>query len=297
MHPGARDVHLTHTDKIFFPDDGLTKGDLIRYYARIADRMLPFLRDRLVVMHRFPDGLAGEGFYHKERPDYFPDWIEGETVRNQDGTDTTYVICQEPAALVYLANQACITLHLWLSRRDALDRPDRLIFDLDPPGDDFGAVKRLALEMRALLADLGLVSFAMTTGSRGLHVVVPLDRGQGFDEVRGFARQVAGVLVARHSDEVTIEARKAKRGSRILVDVMRNSFAQTGVAPYSVRARRGAPIATPVGWDEVRRSSLGPQSTHMGNIFRRLGRKQDVWAGMTEQAQSLAEAQRRLAEL
>lgn len=303
MRIGRREIELSHADKLFFPadarfrQDGLTKGDLIRYYARIANTMLPFLRDRLVVMHRFPDGLAGEGFYHKEKPDYFPDWVDGETVRNQGGTDTTYVICQEPAALVYLANQACVTLHLWLSRRDALDRPDRLIFDLDPPGEDFGAVKRLALEMRALLGDLGLAAFAMTTGSRGLHVVVPLDRSQGFDGVRDFARQVARVIVSRHPDEVTIEARKAKRGQRIFVDVMRNAFGQTAVAPYSVRAKRGAPIATPVAWDEVKRSRLGPQSYTIGNIFRRLGRKPDVWAGMMDRAQSLGEARRSLGAL
>jgi len=297
MRIGQREIFLSHTEKLFFPEDGLTKGDIINYYAKIAEAMLPFLRDRLLVMHRFPEGLYGENWIHKEKPAYFPDWIESETIVNEDGTTTAYVICQEAATLVYLANQACLTFHRWLSRRVSLNYPDCIIFDLDPSEDNFETVKRMALELRELLQELGLASLPMTTGSRGMHVLVPLAPRYNFEQTRRFARDVAQILVTRHPESVTIEARKAKRGARLFVDIMRNSFAQTAVAPYSLRGKPHAPVATPLSWDEVQDPALQAQSYNLRNIFARLQKKPNVWGELEKLSQTLEEAQQRLSQL
>lgn len=297
MRVGQHEIALSHTDKIFFPEEGLTKGDIINYYVKIAEAMLPFLRERPLVMHRFPDGLTGENWIHKEKPAYFPDWIESETIVNEDGTTTAYVICQEAATLVYLANQACLTFHRWLSRRASLHYPDCIIFDLDPPENNFETVKSVAWELRGLLQELGLASFPMTTGARGMHVLVPLAPLYNFEQTRRFARDVASILVTRHPENVTIEARKAKRGARLFVDIMRNSFAQTAVAPYSLRGKPGAPVATPLSWEEVLEPNLQAQSYNLRNIFVRLQKKPNVWGELETLSQTLEEAQQRLSQL
>jgi bifunctional non-homologous end joining protein LigD len=290
---GALTFHTSNEDKVFFPDNGITKGDLMDYYDRIAEYMLRHLKDRPLMMHRFPDGIRGMSFYHKEAPDYFPDWIETAVVRKEGG-EVSHVLCNNQATLVYLADQACITPHVWLSRKDRIHNPDRLIFDLDPPADDFAPVRSAALKMHELLDDLGLESFLMTTGSRGLHVVVPLSRREDFDEVRRFARDVAGILAMQNPDEFTVEARKNKRGSRLYLDTARNAYAQTGVAPYSVRARTGAPVATPLDWHELSHSALSARTYTLPNIFRRLGSKEDPWQGLNRRGRSLETAIKKL---
>jgi bifunctional non-homologous end joining protein LigD len=282
---------------LFFPDDGFTKGDLIDYYDRIGDRMLPHLKDRPLMMHRFPDGIAGKDFYHKETPDYFPDWIETVSVKKEGGR-VNHVVCANRATLVYLADQACITPHVWLSRRDRLNHPDRLVFDLDPPGEDFAPVRQAAFYIRDLLDELDLESFLMTTGSRGLHVVVPLNRQDNFDTVRGFAQQLAETLAERHPDELTVEPRKNKRGGRLYLDTARNSYAQTAVAPYSVRAKNGAPVATPLKWHELKNRKLTARTYTINNIFRRLGSEDDdPWQGLNRRGKSLDKAGRKLGEM
>ena len=197
---GGIEVELSHTDKVLFPGDEITKGDLIEYYADVADRMLPYLRERPIAMARYPDGIKGPRIFQKNVPDYFPDWITRTEVKKQGGV-LHHVICDKPATVVYLANQACIELHVFLSQVGQLDHPDQLVFDLDPPGDDqFGEARRAALLLRDLLeGELGLTTFVKTTGGHGLHVYVPLRPVAGFDTVRGFARQAAGVLTARGS--------------------------------------------------------------------------------------------------
>lgn len=245
-------------------------------------------------MQRFPDGIDGETFFQKDVPDYFPDWIRTAKVKKEDGS-LHMVIAEEAATLVYLANQASITPHVWLSRIDRPHRPDRLIFDFDPSVDDFGSVRDAARGMRDLLEETGLVPFVMTTGSRGLHVTVPLDRSGDFDAARGFARRCAELLVARRPDDLTVEQRKAKRGDRVYIDTMRNAYAQTAVAPYSVRARPGAPVATPLGWDEVGRAR--PDGYTISNLFRRLARKDDPWAGIDREAGAVNRASARLQEI
>ncbi len=302
MNVGGIQVDLSHTDKVLFPgEDKITKGDLIEYYAQVAGWMLPYLRDRPIAMARYPEGITGQRIFQKNVPDYFPDWITRAEVKKQDGV-LHHVICDKPATLVYLANLACIELHVFLSRVGRLDRPDQVVFDLDPPdADHFGDARVAALRLRELLADdLGLTSFVKTTGGKGLHVHVPLRADGDFAAARGFARQVGGLLVARIADVATMEQRKDKRGHRLYVDVMRNAYAQTAVAPYVVRARPGAPVAVPLDWDEVADSALEPGQFTLRTAPRRLaelGQATDPWADLTKHRYSLAKVQDRLDEL
>jgi bifunctional non-homologous end joining protein LigD len=298
---GGIRVDLSHTDKVLFPDDKITKGDLIEYYAQVTDWMLPYLQERPAAMARYPEGITGQRIFQKNVPDYFPGWITRAEVKKQGGV-LHHVICDKPATVVYLANQACIELHVFLSRLERLDRPDQLVFDLDPPdADHFGDVRLAALRLRELLADeLGLTSFVKTTGGKGLHVHVPLRADSDFDAVRGFARQVGGLLVTRMPDVVTIEQRKDKRGHRLYVDVMRNAYAQTVVAPYVVRARPGAAVAVPLNWEELADSTLEPGRFTLRTVRRRLAgldQTTDPWADLTRHRYSLAKAQDRLDEL
>lgn len=276
----GRTIELSNLDKVFFPDEGLTKGDVVSYYERIAETMLPHVRDRFLSMERFPDGIAGEGFYQKETPDYFPDWIRTEEVEKEGGTNCQVVV-EEPATLVYLAQQATLTLHAWPSRADKPRHPDRLVFDFDPPGDDwegaFPEVRRAARQLRDLLEDLGLTPYVMTSGSKGLHVHVPLDRSADFSTVKAVARRVSELLVAREPDRLTTEVRKKKRSGRVFIDYLRNEYAQTAVAPYSLRARPGAPVATPLAWDELSRDGMGPRRYTLRNLSRRLAQTEDPW--------------------
>jgi bifunctional non-homologous end joining protein LigD len=244
-------------------------------------------------MQRFPDGLEGDSFFQKDISDYFPDWIDRTKVRKEDGS-VTQVVCNNVATLVYLANQACLTPHVWLSRVDKPDHPDRLVFDLDPPSDDFAPVRDAAQLALELFDELRLSVFVQTTGSKGVHLVIPLDAGERFDSVRGFAQKAAQLLVDEHGDSLTIEQRKDKRGNRVFIDTNRNAYGQLMVAPYSIKARRGAPIATPIDREELSDSNLTSQSYKLKNIFRRLGQRDDPWSGIARSAQSLKDARERL---
>ena len=286
LQVGNHTIETSSEDKCYFPESGITKGDLIDYYRRIADVVLRYLQGRPLTLHRFPNGLPGDGFFQQNASAYFPDWIDRAPVAKEDG-QVTHVVCNEAAALVYLANQATITLHAWLSRTDALQQPDQLVFDLDPSGSDFGQVRTAAQIVREALEDEGLMAFVMTTGSSGLHVRAPLRRGPDFDRVRAFARKMADQLADRHPKLLTTEQRKAKRRGRIFLDTGRNAYAQTAVVPYSVRAREGAPIAAPLTWNELDNPDLSPRRYTVRNIFRRLGQKKDPWADMHDHARML----------
>jgi bifunctional non-homologous end joining protein LigD len=299
--PGRIAVELSNTAKVLFPDDGITKGDLVAYYQAVAGEMLPLLRDRPVAMTRFPDGITRSGIMQKNVPAYFPDWITRARIRKEDGS-LRQVICDKPATLVYLANQACVELHAFLSRLDHIHEPDQLIFDLDPPGGDrFGDVRTCALRLRELLTgELGLPAFVKTTGGHGLHVHVPLSSRQDFETVREFARDAAGLLATRNPDLVTTEQRKDKRGSRIYADIMRNGYAQLAVAPYSVRGRPGAPVATPLSWDELDDTSLRPGQFTLRTVpgrVRAARRAGGPWAGLGRRRTGLARAQAALRRL
>lgn len=289
MKVGPYIVETSNEDKVFFSQSEITKGDLIQYYRDIALVMLPHVQGRPVTMHRFPDGIQEEGFYHKEIPDYFPEWVDRVTVRKKEGGTNEQVVCNNAATLVYLANQACITLHTWLSRADRLNFPDKLVFDLDPPDEDFELVRAAAFPLKERLETLGLQPFVMTTGSRGVHVVTPLDGSQDFDTVRAFAENLADSLAKEDPRHLTTEQRKNKRGTRVFVDVLRNSYAQTSVAPYAVRAKPGAPIATPLEWDEMEDASTTSQKYNLRNIFQKMGQKDDPWKSIYSRARPLPE--------
>ena len=294
---GTYSFETSNTDKVLFPDAGITKGQLIDYYRKVAPVMLPHLARRPLTLHRFPDGIGAEGFYQQQAPDYFPDWIATRrAARSGDGKQdpVEHILCENEASLAYLANQATITLHAWLSRAPRLHHPDKLVFDLDPPGDDFAPVRQAARWVVELFEELGLAPFVMTTGSRGLHVVAPLQPDLDFDAVREFARAMADRLADRHPDELTVEQRKNKRRGRLYLDVMRNAYGQTSVAPYSVRALPGAPVATPIALDELGDRRLSPQRWQVKNILRRLGQRNDPWQDIRSHAASARRARQRL---
>jgi bifunctional non-homologous end joining protein LigD len=295
---GGITVTLSHAGKVLFPDDGITKKDLARYYADVADRMLPWLRDRPITMVRYPDGLAGQRFFQKNAPAYFPDWIRRVEVDKEGGV-VEHVLCDKPATLVYLANQACIEIHGFTSRADKLQMPDQMVFDFDPPGDErFADVRRAALWARELLdGELSLTCFVRTTGGHGLHVHVALNRRADFDAVRDFAHRAAELLARRHPDVITTEQRKDKRGDRIYADVMRNAYAQTVVASYGVRARPGAPVATALSWPEVEDDGLEPGQFTIATVRTRLDGSNDPWADFSSARHGLGEAESRLAKL
>jgi bifunctional non-homologous end joining protein LigD len=301
LQDGRITVALSNTGKVLFPDDGITKGDLVEYYHGIAGRMLPLLRDRPVTMIRYPDGIAAHAILQKNAPEYFPDWVTRAEVRKQGGS-VRHVICDRAATLAYLANQACIELHVFLSKLAAIDCPDQVIFDLDPPDDQhFGQVRRTALLLRELLeGELGLTAYVKTTGGKGVHVHVPLDASADFDAARHFGRQVADLLAAREPDLITTEQRKDKRGGLVYADMMRNAYAQTAIAPYAVRGRPGAPVATPLRWDELEDTDLTPGHFTIVTVPGRVAELDDdadPWAGLARHRYGLRRVQEKLSKL
>jgi len=286
---GKYNVEASHLDKIFFPDAGLTKGDIIEYYKRIAEFMIPHMKDRPVTMHRFPDGIDGNDFYHKNIPDYFPEWID-RTTAEKEGGEVTYVVCNNSATLVYIANQACITPHIWLSRHDRINYPDKLIFDLDPPEgvEDISPVIFAAKRIREILEESGLKPFIMTSGSKGYHVVAPIKREHTFEEVREYAKRTAKLLAKHESGRLTTETLKEKRKGRVFLDYLRNSYGATSVSPYALRAKPGAPVAAPIHWDEL--ENVPPRRFKLTNIFDRLDDIGDPWKDIFRHLRSLEKA-------
>ncbi|MFI9827730.1 non-homologous end-joining DNA ligase [Streptomyces sp. NPDC051913] len=297
VRAGRRTVEVHRPDKVLFPGSGetkeYTKGDLADYYRAVAPFMLPHLRGRPLMLERHPDGVDGPRFMQKNTPESYPDWITRVEVPKEGGT-VCHTVCDDSATLLHLADQACLTLHRWLSRVGRLERPDRLVFDLDPSdeGDDFAPVRSAAELLGELLDELRLPSALMTTGSRGLHVVVPINGHDDFDEVRAFARDVADLLVAGHPDRFTTAARKKDRGDRLYLDIQRNAYAQTAVAPYTVRARPGAPVATPLSWSQLDAPGLDARRWTIEDAVDQA--RTNPWAGVMGRGRALGPARRRL---
>ena len=260
-------ITVTHPDKILFPDDGISKGELVDYYQRIAERMLPQVRDRPLHMNRLPEGIGGIVIQQKRVPDSFPQWIQRVTVDLQRGGSITHVVINDTATLVYLANYNMITAHVWSSRSQAIAQPDLLIFDLDPADEDFSLVRETALKLQLQLSEMGLVPFVKTTGSRGLHVVIPISVGPSFDQTHLFADYIAQQLSAADPEHLTTEFLKQDRRGRLFLDVNRNAYAQTVVAPYAVRTRAKAPVAMPISWSMVEQETLRPDAVNIRNIW------------------------------
>jgi bifunctional non-homologous end joining protein LigD len=296
LHLEGHDVGITRPEKVLFPNDGITKGDVVRYYQRISGWMLPHVTGRPIAMQRYPDGIEEPSFYQKAAAPYYPSWIRKVTVLKAGGT-VRHVVCDDAATLVYLANQACITPHIWLSQADKLRTPDQMIFDLDPSTEDLGAVIRAAYALKGVLEEMELPVYLKATGSRGLHVVVPLVRKQDFDSVRALARQIAGIVVSHDPPAYTLEQSKIKRLGRVFIDTNRNAYAQTAVAPYALRARKGAPVAVPLDWAELRRKDFRPDGVTLRTIFTRLQKIEDPWKDFRRRAASLGKALRKMERL
>ncbi|MEU0950446.1 non-homologous end-joining DNA ligase [Streptomyces canus] len=296
VRAGKRTVEVHRPDKVLFPGgDGAkeyTKADLVDYYRSVAPFMLPHLRGRPLMLERHPDGLDGPLFMQKNTPDSYPEWIGRVEVAKEGGT-VRHTVCDDTATLLYLADQASLTLHRWLSRTGSVERPDRMVFDLDPAGeDDFAMVREAAWLLGELLDELSLPSALMTTGSRGLHVVVPLNGRHEFDEVRRFAKDVADTLVAGHPDRLTTAARKKDRGDRLYLDIQRNGYAQTAVAPFTVRAKPGAPVATPMAWAQLDDPGLDARRWTIADAVEQA--RTNPWAGVMAKGRALGPARRRL---
>jgi bifunctional non-homologous end joining protein LigD len=294
---GARTVQVSSVAKPFFPDAGLTKGDLLAYYRDVAETMLPHLAGRPLNLQRFPNGVNRRGFWQQGAADHFPDWVRTVTVeRRGRGGTVAHVVCEDAATIVYLANLATVTFHAWTSTVEHLARPDLVILDLDPdPDQGLEVVRAAARAVRAAGEELGLVPFVQTSGSRGYHVVMPLVPGPDVEVVRDFAAELAALVAARDPGRLSVEWRKEKRHGRLLLDTARNGYAQTVVAPYSVRPRPEAPVATPIDWSELGR--VEPRTYTMANLRRRLARKPDPWAGMAAEAVAFDPVRARLDEL
>jgi bifunctional non-homologous end joining protein LigD len=294
IHAGRRTVEITRPDKVLFPPD-ITKADLAGYYEGVSSAMLPHIARRPLNFERFPDGIDGQRIFQQHASGHFPAWIGRVKVPARKGT-VEHVVARDAATLVYLAGQAVITFHRWLSRSDSLDRPDQLVIDLDPSVHKPAAIRRAAIGFGNLLRELGLEPWAMTTGSRGYHVVVPLQRRGDFDAVRVFARDLAELAAAREPRVFTNEQRKAKREGKILIDIQRNAYAHTAVAPYSVRAHPGAPVATPLHWDELEDQKTRADGWTISTVPARVERDGDPWKEIGASGQSLTSARKRLAE-
>jgi bifunctional non-homologous end joining protein LigD len=292
-------MDVSRPDKVLYPGPDYTKADLAEYYDAVAEVMLPHLGARALMLHRFPDGIDETGFYQKQLPANAPEFLATVTVdsNNRSGQVRHLTINDRGRdTLGWLADQACVEVHRWLSRTDAVDNPDLLVLDLDPPTPrDLGALRRTARAVRDLFDKIGLSPFLMATGGNGYHVVAPLDRATGFDEVRELVRDLADVLAAREPDTLTTQQRKVKRGNRIFLDTNRNAYGQTAIAPYSPRARPGAPVATPIGFDELGR--VEPNGYDLASVRRRLARKDDPWADVAAHAASATSAHEQLKKL
>jgi len=290
---GRRTVEISSPAKALFARPRITKLDLARHYERVAEAMLPHVRDRPLALEMFPAGIDKRGYYVKSIPDHFPDWIERAKVRKRDGS-LTQAVANNAATLVYLAGQNVVTPHIWLSRTDRPRRPDRLILDFDPnPGVGFAAVRSAAREAGERLRDAGLVPFAMVTGSRGVHVVCPLRRGHDYGDAHSYARSVAEAMVEDDPKRLTLEWHRDERGARIYVDVNRIAYAQHGVAPYGVRAKPRAPVAMPIEWDELSDSKLKPDRWTIRTAADRLESEGDAWKGIGRRARALPPDRRR----
>ena len=293
---GRRVIETSNEHKVLFPGDEVTKGELIAYYQEVATVMVPHLKGRPLTIQRFPDGIEKNGFYQKEASKHLPEWIHTQKLPKDKGY-VNHVICDNPATLVYLANQAAITLHTGTSRVDRIGQPDQLIFDLDPVEDDFRSAQEAAALLYALLDEIGLPRFGKTTGGKGLHIVVPLRRGQDYGDVRAFSEDTARVLEGRAPNRLTTEVRKAKREGRLYLDVARNGYGAHAVAPYSARPSPGAPVSSPLSADELFDRDLRPESFTVKSVLERIDATGDPWAGIRASAVSLKPARAALDKL
>jgi bifunctional non-homologous end joining protein LigD len=289
-------VVITHPEKVLFPDDGITKGELAAYYERIAPIILPHIRNRPVTMERFPAGIGRKGFLQKDVSKGFPEWLRRVEVPKKDGV-VHHPIVTDTQSLLWLANQNSITPHVWTSRAPNVYYPDLCVFDLDPSVEDSDMLRAAALAVRNLLDELGLPSWVKTSGSKGYHIAVPLDGKANMGDVEKFAHGVGSLLVRRYPTNLTQEFHKVDRGTRILVDTGRNGWSATHASVYAVRARAGAPVSAPCTWEELASGEVGPRTFTLRNMGARIEAVGDLWSEMRTRRRSLKRPLRKLRAL
>jgi bifunctional non-homologous end joining protein LigD len=283
-------IEVSHPDKVFWPGEGYTKLDLIEYYNAIFPKLAPYVKDRILTLERCPDGMGGECFFQKQIPKGMPPGTPTKRIAHEAnaGEFTDYVVGGSLITQLALANLGCIAVHVMASRATSPRQPDWICIDLDPESGKFADAARAGMRVKAALDELNLVGFAKTSGSRGMHVLVPIRKGPDADEVLAFAESFVARVAAAHPDELTVEHSVAARGERVYLDPFRNGFGQTVVAPYSVRRREHAPISTPLDWSEVK-PSLVPSNYNLGN-FHKCFRGSDPWENFFGTRQSLKDA-------
>jgi bifunctional non-homologous end joining protein LigD len=279
---------ISHPDKVLFPADGITKGELARYYASVAPLLLPHLRGRPLTMERYPAGIDKKGFIQKDVSKGFPEWLERVEIPKKDGT-TWYPLINDARSLQWIANQNCITPHVWVSRVPGLTAPDLCVFDLDPSTDDFETLRKAALAVRALLDELALPSVVKTSGSKGYHIVVALDGKSDAEVVGTFTHGAGALLVKRHPELFTQEFIKADRGDLVLIDTGRNWPGATFASVYAVRPKPGAPVSAPCSFDEIESGVVRPRTCTLRNMAERLASIGDLWENLHEHPSSLTE--------
>ena len=287
---------ITHPEKVLFPDDGITKGEMAAYYEAVAPLMVDHVWGRPVTMERYPSGIGSKGFMHKDVSRGFPAWLERVEAPKKDGV-VHYAVVTDTRSLMWIVNQNTITMHVWSSRAPDLYRPDVCVFDLDPSVDDPEMLRRGTIALRDLLDELGLASWVKTSGSKGFHLAVPLDGDAHMGEVSGFAHHAGQLLVRRDPDLWTQEFSKADRGRRILIDTGRNGYGATWAAPYTVRAKPGAPVSAPCTWEEVERGAVHPRSFTVRSMAERIAATGDLWSDLYDRKRSMQRAIVRLRRL
>jgi len=288
---------ITHPDKVLFPDSGITKGELCAYYEAVAPLMIPHIRGRPITMERFPAGIEKKGFIQKDVSNGFPSWLERVEVEKRSekaGGSVHYPLVGDARSLVWLANQNSITPHVWISRVPKLHQPDLCVFDLDPSAEDPQSLRTAALAVRELLDEFGLPSYVKTSGSKGFHILIPLDGEGDAESAWRFAHGAGAVLVKRHPHILTQEFIKADRGDRIFVDTGRNLPGATFAAVYAVRAKPGAPISAPCTWAELEGGTVGPRTFTLRTMAARIGEVGELWSGMDDRRCSLRDATAKL---
>ena len=290
-------IAISHPEKIFWPAEGYTKLDLAEYYSAVFPKLRPYMQDHVLSLERCPDGMKGQCFYQKEKPKSMPPGTPTKRIRHAGGSNesTNYVVAGSLETQLALVNLGCIAVHVMAGRASAPRRPDWLCFDLDPSTGKFADAARAALQVKVTLDALKLDSYPKTSGSRGMHVFVPLRSGPDADEVLEFARAFVARVAASNPKELTVEHAIAARGQRVYLDPFRNGFGQTVVAPYSVRRRDRAPFSTPLAWSEVK-TTLDPATFNLGNFRKRLKAK-DPWVDFFRNRQSLKDAAKSLKKL
>jgi len=289
----GQNIEISNPDKVLFPESGLTKKQLVDYYALAGPFMLPYLKDRPVAMQRYPEGITGQSFFQKEIPAYFPEYIERVTVKGSTGTKD-YAMINNLPSLIYIANQASILLHPWQSRKTSLHNPDQVIWDFDPSVEGFEKIRAGARLIKDFLDELGLPPRIKLTGSKGVHIIIPVEPKHGYEFIKNFSRGVAEIMVAKAPDIFTMEMRKNKRDGLIFLDYLRNGYGNTAVAPYSVRAIENAPVAAPITWKELDDKKIHPQYFTIKKMKARFKAVGDVWEGFYDKPFNLTAACKRL---